>query len=168
MLSFTGSTAVGKQAVAKSAQTLKKVSMELGGKNPQIVFPDCDWDAALDAVVFGIYFNAGQCCNSGSRILVHESIADRFAAAMVERSKQVKVGDPLLPGVQVGAITTDKQLQTILSHVDGGARGRGQGRARRLAHGRQRHVSSSRRSSPACRPRWRSPTKRCSARCCRC
>ncbi len=117
MLSFTGSTAVGKAAVAKSAQTLKKVSMELGGKNPQIVFPDCDWDAALDAVVFGIYFNAGQCCNSGSRILVHRSIAEPFAAAMVERSKQVKVGDPLLPGVQVGAITTDKQLQTILSHV---------------------------------------------------
>jgi len=117
MLSFTGSTGVGKQAVAKSAQTLKKVSMELGGKNPQIIFPDCDWDAALDATVFGIYFNAGQCCNSGSRILVHESIAEKFAAAVVERSKLVKVGDPLQPGVQVGAITTDKQLETILSHV---------------------------------------------------
>jgi acyl-CoA reductase-like NAD-dependent aldehyde dehydrogenase len=119
MLSFTGSTGVGKQAVAKSAQTLKKVSMELGGKNPQIIFPDCDWDAALDAAVFGIYFNAGQCCNSGSRILVHEAIADKFAAAVVERSKQVKVGDPLVAGVQVGAITTDKQLETILSHVAG-------------------------------------------------
>ena len=122
MLSFTGSTGVGKQAVAKSAQTLKKVSMELGGKNPQIVFPDCDWDAALDAAVFGIYFNAGQCCNSGSRILVHESIAEKFAAAVVERSKLVKVGDPLVAGVQVGAITTDKQLETILSHVDGARR----------------------------------------------
>ena len=118
MLSFTGSTVVGKQAVAKSAQTLKKVSMELGGKNPQIIFPDCDWDAALDATVFGIYFNAGQCCNSGSRILVHEAIAEKFAAAVVERSKRVKVGDPLVPGVLVGAITTDKQLETILSHVD--------------------------------------------------
>jgi betaine-aldehyde dehydrogenase len=117
MLSFTGSTAVGKSALAKSAQTLKKVSMELGGKNPQIVFPDCDWDAAVDATVFGVYFNAGQCCNSGSRVLVHESIAEKFVAAVVERSKLVKVGDPLQPGVQVGAITTDKQLQTILSHV---------------------------------------------------
>jgi betaine-aldehyde dehydrogenase len=122
MLSFTGSTGIGKQAVAKSAQTLKKVSMELGGKNPQIVFPDCDWDAALDAAVFGIYFNAGQCCNSGSRILVHESIAERFAAAVIERSKLVRVGDPLAPGVQVGAITTDRQLETILSHVDGARR----------------------------------------------
>lgn len=119
MLSFTGSTGVGKQAVAKSAQTLKKVSMELGGKNPQIVFADCDWDAAVDATVYGIYFNAGQCCNSGSRVLVQESIAAKFAAAVVERSRHVKVGDPLVPGTQVGAITTDKQLDTILSYIEG-------------------------------------------------
>lgn len=119
MLSFTGSTAVGKQAVASSARTLKKVSMELGGKNPQIVFADCDFEAAVDATLFGIYFNAGQCCNSGSRVLVQEAIADKFTAAIVERSKLVKVGDPLTPGVQVGAITTDKQFETILSYVEG-------------------------------------------------
>ena len=117
MLSFTGSTAVGKAAVAKSAGTLKKVSMELGGKNPQIVFADCDWDAAVDAAVYGIYFNAGQCCNSGSRILVQESIAEKFTQEVIERSKLVKVGDPLVAGVQVGAITTDKQLETILHHI---------------------------------------------------
>jgi len=122
MLSFTGSTAVGKQAVAKSAQTLKKVSLELGGKNPQIVFADCDWDAAVDAVVYGICFNAGQCCNSGSRVLVQASIADKFASAVVERSRQVKVGDPLVPGTQVGAITTQKQFDTILSHIEGARR----------------------------------------------
>ena len=122
MLSFTGSTGIGKQAVAKSAQTLKKVSMELGGKNPQIVFADCDWEAAVDATVYGIYFNAGQCCNSGSRVLVQASIAEKFAAAVVERSKLVKVGDPLVPGTQVGAITTDKQLETILAHIDGARR----------------------------------------------
>lgn len=118
MLSFTGSTAIGKQAVATSAQTLKKVSMELGGKNPQILFADCDWEAAIDAAVFGVYFNAGQCCNSGSRVLVHESIADRFTDAVVERSRRVKVGDPLDPQVQVGAITTEKQFETILSNID--------------------------------------------------
>lgn len=122
MLSFTGSTGVGKQAVAKSALTLKKVSMELGGKNPQIVFADCDFEAAVDATVMGIYFNAGQCCNSGSRVLVHESIAERFNAAVVEQSKRVVVGDPLVPGVQVGAITTDKQLEAILSHIEGARR----------------------------------------------
>jgi betaine-aldehyde dehydrogenase len=93
--------------------------MELGGKNPQIIFADCDFDAAVDAAVMGIYFNAGQCCNSGSRVLVHESIAERFTAAVVERSKAVVVGDPLVPGVQVGAITTEKQLDTILSYIDG-------------------------------------------------
>lgn len=118
MLSFTGSTAVGKAAVAKSAATLKKVSMELGGKNPQIVFADCDWDAAVDAAVYGIYFNAGQCCNSGSRILVQETIAKKFVAEVIERSKLVKVGDPLVAGVQVGAITTEKQMETILSHIN--------------------------------------------------
>jgi betaine-aldehyde dehydrogenase len=117
MVSFTGSTAVGRAAAAKAAATLKKVSMELGGKNPQIVFADCDWDAAVDAAVYGIYFNAGQCCNSGSRILVQQSIAEKFAADVVERSRQVKVGDPLVPGMQVGAITTEKQLHTILSHI---------------------------------------------------
>ena len=124
MLSFTGSTAVGKAAVAKSAATLKKVSMELGGKNPQIIFADCDWDAAVDAAVYGIYFNAGQCCNSGSRILVQESIAEKFVAEVIERSRRVTVGDPLTDGVQVGAITTEKQLETILSHV-GSARSAG-------------------------------------------
>ncbi|MDP3653163.1 MAG: aldehyde dehydrogenase family protein [Rhodoferax sp.] len=117
MLSFTGSTAIGKAAVAKSASTLKKVSMELGGKNPQIIFEDCDWDAAVDAAVYGIYFNAGQCCNSGSRILVQQTIAEKFVAEVIERSKRVKVGDPLVAGVQVGAITTEKQLETILAHI---------------------------------------------------
>ena len=93
--------------------------MELGGKNPQIIFADCDWDAAVDAAVHGIYLNAGQCCNSGSRVLVEASIAERFAAAVVERSRHVTVGDPLVPGTQVGAITTDKQLTTILRHIEG-------------------------------------------------
>jgi betaine-aldehyde dehydrogenase len=117
MVSFTGSTLVGKAAVAKAAGTLKKVSMELGGKNPQIVFADCDWDAALDAAVFGIYFNAGQCCNSGSRLLVQRDIADDFTRAVIERSRRVVVGDPLDPGTKYGAITTEKQMQTILGYV---------------------------------------------------
>lgn len=117
MLSFTGSTAIGKAAVAKSATTLKKVSMELGGKNPQLIFADCDWDAAVDAAIYGIYFNAGQCCNSGSRILVQESIATKFVAEIIARSKLVKVGDPLQAGIQVGAITTERQLEIILAHI---------------------------------------------------
>ncbi len=117
MLSFTGSTAVGKSAVAASAQTLKKVSMELGGKNPQIIFADADFDAAVDATVFGMCFNTGQCCNSGSRVLVQRVLLNRFTDAVVALAKQVRYGDPLDPRTQVGAITTPKQMQTILGHV---------------------------------------------------
>ena len=66
--------------MAAGAATLKKVSMELGGKNPQVIFPDADMDAALDAATFGAYFNAGECCNAGSRLLLHANIADEFLA----------------------------------------------------------------------------------------
>ncbi len=117
MLSFTGSTGVGKAAVAKAAQTLKKVSMELGGKNPQLIFPDCDLDAAIDATVFGMSFNTGQCCNSGSRVLVHKDLADRFTEGVVELARQVRHGDPLDARTQIGAITTEKQMHGILDHV---------------------------------------------------
>lgn len=117
MISFTGSTKVGKAAMAVAAGTLKKVSMELGGKNPQIVFPDADLDAAADAVVFGAYFNAGECCNAGSRLLVHRSIAEDFVASVRERARMVPVGDPLDPGTKVGAIITPEHLEKIEGHV---------------------------------------------------
>ena len=89
MVTFTGSTGVGKAIVAAAAPTLKKVSLELGGKNPQVVFPDADLDAAVDAIVFGIYFNAGECCNSGSRIIVHEAIAEAVTERVVALSRKV-------------------------------------------------------------------------------
>lgn len=118
MLSFTGSTETGRKVAAASAQTLKKLSLELGGKNPQIVFADCDFEAAVDATVLGMHFNAGQCCNSGSRVLVQAAIAERFVVAVAERARQVRVGDPLDQGVQVGAITTQRQLDAILTHIE--------------------------------------------------
>jgi acyl-CoA reductase-like NAD-dependent aldehyde dehydrogenase len=123
MLSFTGSTRVGSMLAGIASQKLKKVALELGGKNPQIVFPDCDWEAMVDAVVFGVYFNAGECCNSGSRVLVHESIADRFAAAVVERARKVPVGDPLHPDAKVGAIVSQQQMNDILKHIEHGVSG---------------------------------------------
>ena len=113
MISFTGSTAVGRAAVAASAATLKKVSMELGGKNPQVIFPDADMDAALDAAAFGAYFNAGECCNAGSRILLHASIADEFLAGLAVRAGEAKVGDPLDPETRVGAIISADHLGKI-------------------------------------------------------
>ena len=120
MLSFTGSTRVGSLLGGIASKSLKKVALELGGKNPQIVFPDCDWDAMIDAVVFGVYFNAGECCNSGSRVLVHASIAEQFAQAVVERSRQVPIGDPLHPDCKVGAIVSEQQMNDILGNIDRG------------------------------------------------
>jgi betaine-aldehyde dehydrogenase len=117
MISFTGSTGVGRAAIAAGAATLKKVSMELGGKNPQLIFPDADMDAALDAATFGAYFNAGECCNAGSRLLLHSKIADKFLAGLAERSKTVKVGDPLDPETRVGAIISADHLGKIEGHV---------------------------------------------------
>jgi betaine-aldehyde dehydrogenase len=122
MISFTGSTEVGKRIVASSADTLKKVELELGGKNPQIVFADADLEAALDAVVFGTYFNMGECCNSGSRLLVQEEIAGEFVEAVVERSRNVPVGDPLEEDTKIGAIINEEQLDKIVHYVDEGQR----------------------------------------------
>ena len=130
MVSFTGSTGVGKLTMANAAGTLKKVSLELGGKNPQIVFPDCDLDAFIDAAVFGAYFNAGECCNAGSRLILHKSIAADVIARIGELSKKVKVGDPLDPTTQVGAIITPQHLDKIAGYVDGAIDG-----GANIAHG---------------------------------
>ncbi len=120
MISFTGSTAVGKKIVGASQGNLKKVSLELGGKNPQIVFEDADLEAALDAVVFGAYFNMGECCNAGSRLLVHRAIADSFTQAVYEKARTVPVGDPLLEDTKVGAIINEAQFDKIMHYIDAG------------------------------------------------
>lgn len=117
MVTFTGSTAVGRRIAATAGQSLKKVALELGGKNPQVIFPDADLDSAADAVAFGTHFNAGQCCNSGSRVIVHDSIAQDFAARVTALSRKVAYGDPLDPRTQVGAIVTPDHAQKIDTHV---------------------------------------------------
>ena len=124
MVTFTGSTAVGKGIVQAASHTLKKVALELGGKNPQAIFPDADLETAADAVTFGIHFNVGQCCNSGSRILVHEDIAEDFTSRVVELSRQVAFGDPLDPSTQVGAIVSEAHQGKIHGYVrDAAAQG---------------------------------------------
>lgn len=117
MVSFTGSTAVGKAIEKAAGDTLKKVSSELGGKNPQVLFADADLDGAIDAIVFGIYFNAGECCNSGSRIILHEDIVSEVISRVVELSKKVPFGDPLDPKTKVGAIIHDGHQDKIDSYV---------------------------------------------------
>lgn len=138
MISFTGSTRVGREIGAIAGRQLKKVALELGGKNPQIIFPDCDWEAAVDAVVFGVYFNAGECCNSGSRILVHESIVERFSQAVIERARSVPVGDPLHPEVKVGAMVSGQQLEGVLHSIEAARQAGAQ-----VALGGERYAGSS-------------------------
>jgi acyl-CoA reductase-like NAD-dependent aldehyde dehydrogenase len=117
VVSFTGSTAVGKGIVAAASASLKKVSLELGGKNPQVVFPDADLDAAADAIVFGIYFNAGECCNSGSRIIAHADVAEALTGRVVALSRKVPFGDPLHPDTKVGAIISPEHQAKIEGYV---------------------------------------------------
>jgi betaine-aldehyde dehydrogenase len=122
MMSFTGSTNVGKTVIQASRSNLKKVELELGGKNPQIVFADADLAAAVDATVFGVCFNMGECCNSGSRLLVHRSIADDFVKRVVELAKEVPVGDPLDEQTKIGSIVSSAQFDKIMGYIDEGKR----------------------------------------------
>jgi betaine-aldehyde dehydrogenase len=122
MMSFTGSTEVGKSVVAASRSNLKKVGLELGGKNPQIIFADADLEAALDAAVFGICFNMGECCNSGSRLLVERSIYENFVERLIGLTREVQVGDPLDENTKVGAIVNEEQLDKILRYIEDGQR----------------------------------------------
>jgi len=125
MLSFTGSTAVGRSCVHAAADSnFKKLGLELGGKNPIIVFADSDLEDAADGAAFGISFNTGQCCVSSSRLIVERSVAAEFEKLLVEKMKKIRVGDPLDGATQVGAITTEAQNATILDYI---ARGKADG-----------------------------------------
>lgn len=125
MLSFTGSTAVGRSCVHAAADSnFKKLGLELGGKNPIIVFADADLEDAADAAAFGISFNTGQCCVSSSRLIVERSVAAKFEALLAAKMAKIRVGDPLDPETQVGAITTDAQNQVILGYI---AKGQAEG-----------------------------------------
>lgn len=118
MLSFTGSTAVGRSCVHAAADSnFKKLGLELGGKNPIIIFADADLEDAADGAAFGISFNTGQCCVSSSRLIVESSIADEFEKLLAEKMAKIRIGDPLDPLTQVGAITTEAQNRTILDYI---------------------------------------------------
>jgi len=118
MVSFTGSTAVGKLSMENAVKTLKPVSLELGGKNPQIVFADANLDEFIDAAVFGGYFNAGQCCNAGSRLIVHHSIADEVVARLISLTESLAVGDPLDPRTKMGAMISQEHMNKVLASLD--------------------------------------------------
>jgi acyl-CoA reductase-like NAD-dependent aldehyde dehydrogenase len=122
MVSFTGSTPVGRSVLTAAGGNMKKVGLELGGKNPQIVFSDADLDDAADAIAFGICFNAGQCCVSGSRLVVHRSVEEELVARVKAVFEKVRVGDPLDASNHVGAIVEARQFEKIRGFIDAGRR----------------------------------------------
>src|SRR5690554_2680017 len=112
-IAFTGSTEVGRILRRQTAGTGKKLSLELGGKSPFIVFEDADLDSAIEGVVDAIWFNQGQVCCAGSRLLVQENIAERFIEKLKWRMDRLRVGNPLNKGIDIGAIVDEKQRETI-------------------------------------------------------
>ena len=113
-VSFTGSTAVGKRIAALAASQLKKVSLELGGKNPTLVFADSDWRAHLDIIVRSAFQNSGQICLCGSRILVEQNIYAEFREALVERALALRVGDPMDPDTRMGPLVSQAHFDKVV------------------------------------------------------
>jgi acyl-CoA reductase-like NAD-dependent aldehyde dehydrogenase len=117
-IAFTGSTSVGKLIAHAAADHLTRLTLELGGKSAQVVFPDADLDAAANGVIAGVFAATGQTCMAGSRVLVHEDVADALVERLVSRAKTIKIGNPLDPETEMGPMATDKQYATVLSHFD--------------------------------------------------
>lgn len=116
-LTFTGSTEVGKELMKGSADTVKKISLELGGHAPSIVMDDANFDKAVEHVMSAKYRNAGQTCVCINRVYVHEKIADKFAEALAEKSKQLKVGNGLEKGVNIGPLINEDAVEKVQKHV---------------------------------------------------
>lgn len=117
LISFTGSTGVGKKISEVASQTLKRVSLELGGKNAQFVMPDADLDLALDGVLWGAFGTTGQRCTATSRLILHERIHDEFLHMLVKRVEKLTLGDGLQSGVDVGPCVNEGQQKTVESYV---------------------------------------------------
>jgi aminomuconate-semialdehyde/2-hydroxymuconate-6-semialdehyde dehydrogenase len=118
VISFTGGTVTGKQIAATAAPMFKKLSLELGGKNPNIIFADCDFEQAVSTSVQSSFSNQGEICLCGSRILVERSLYDRFVEAFVARVAALKVGDPLEEGVRLGALVSEAHMKKVLSYIN--------------------------------------------------
>ncbi len=119
-VAFTGSTEVGKLIVHAAAGNLKKLTLELGGKSPNIVFSDADPDVAIAGAANAIFFNHGQCCVAGSRLFVQGDRFDEVVAGVAEIAKSIKLGDGLDPGTQMGPLVSDEQLQRVTGFLDSG------------------------------------------------
>jgi acyl-CoA reductase-like NAD-dependent aldehyde dehydrogenase len=116
-IAFTGDTTTGKAIMKGSAETLKRITLELGGKSPNIVFPDADLDAAVRGATTGIFYGKGEVCAAGSRLLVDKSIKNEFVDKVASRAKKMTPGDPLDPKTRLGAISSKRQLENNLRYI---------------------------------------------------
>jgi betaine-aldehyde dehydrogenase len=119
-IAFTGSAAVGKMIVKSAADTLKRVTLELGGKSPNIFFADADWEAAVDGALFGVFINQGEVCSAGSRVLVEKKIYGKFVEAMTEKAKRIKLGPPLERETKMGPLVSKEQYDRVTSYLEVG------------------------------------------------
>ena len=117
-ITFTGSPAVGRQILRGAAGNFKRVTLELGGKSANIICADADIDQAVKAASAGIFFNSGQVCSAGSRILVHESIYDEVVERLAVRARAIRLGDPRDPATAMGPVVSDVQMQRVLGYID--------------------------------------------------
>ena len=119
-VAFTGSTAVGREIGAKCGRSLKRVTLELGGKSPNIILPDADLSRAVKGSFQGIYFNSGQACNAGSRLYVHSSLFDEVVASLADFAREAKVGPGLDPETQFGPLVSEEQFDRVTGYIDSG------------------------------------------------
>lgn len=120
MIALTGGTDTGRKIMKAAAGNIKKLALELGGKSPNIVFADADFEVAVDYALYGIFVNSGQVCSAGSRLLVQESIHDRFVERLVERALQIQVGDGFDPETEMGPLVSAQHLETVQKYIETG------------------------------------------------
>jgi aldehyde dehydrogenase (NAD+) len=119
-IAFTGSVKVGREIMARASKTLKKISLELGGKSPNIVFADADLEAAARGALNAIFYGKGEVCAAGSRLLVEESVHDELMAKVSERAAKMVPADPMHPKTRLGAIVSKTQMESVLGYIDAG------------------------------------------------
>ncbi|BCJ88551.1 aldehyde dehydrogenase family protein [Effusibacillus dendaii] len=119
-VAFTGSTEVGRRIMQLASGTVKRVTLELGGKSPSIVLPDADLELAVPGILFGVFLHSGQICESGTRVLVHDSIYDEVVSRLAEAAKSIRLGNPLDPATGMGPVVSKQQLDTVLGYIEAG------------------------------------------------
>ena len=151
-IAFTGSTAVGREIMRMAAGNVKRLTLELGGKGPNIVLDDADLDLAADGTLFGCLMNQGQACESGTRIIVAAAVHDKFVERLIERAETISIGDPLDPATDFGPVISAEARTRILRYIDSGQKPKAPrwptAGACRPARGSSAASGSSRRSSP--------------------